>query len=132
VKPRKSGKPVAPLDGLEQRCKVLGSLLRIAEILDPDKGRILGQARRLRRCHGQVEIIRRHRAGAERRARAEDRRRERERETARSLAALRQRRRPLERHRSERRAEIERSRQALADRLAAGRRFEAILLSRGL
>jgi hypothetical protein len=102
---RRRKRPADDLAGFEQRARVVGSLLRVAELLDPDKERVLGQAKRLRRCAGRVQILRRNRKGAE--YRAEAARRRQARQTA-----------------------IERSLGAMHDRLAAKDRFAAILAGR--
>jgi hypothetical protein len=90
-------KRVDEVDDLENRVKVIGGLLRVSEILDPDRERVLDQARRLRQCHNEIVLMRSRRKGEEWRAGEAKRRRARQAEIERSVEALRDRQQSADR-----------------------------------
>jgi hypothetical protein len=124
---RRRKRPADDLAEFEDRARVLGGLLRVASLLDPDGGRVLGQVRRLRRCHAQTSVLRRRREGEEWRAKEDARHRERQKAIDRSVRELKDRQVSRDRDRRERQAEIRRSLADLHDRLASRDRFAAEL-----
>ena len=97
MRKRRERKRVDEVDGFGNRVKVIGGLLRVLEIIDLDKARVLDQARRLRRCHNEIVLMRRRRKAAEWRAGEAKRRRARQAEIERSVEALRDRQQSADR-----------------------------------
>ena len=97
MKRRKPRKRVDELDELGNRVQVIGGLLRVLELLDADKARVLNQVRRLRRCHADIVLMRQREKGARYRADVARRRTVREAEIERSLASLHDRQQSADR-----------------------------------